>query len=604
MNAETKKDEEPLAAVERGVLGCALLSEQNAALLATRGVRPDWFADLRAREIAATILDFLVAGRPIDPIAIAADLEARKRTGAAPFLERILTDEGIIPAHAEYYVTQLEAARFRAEARRMAREAAEALDAGEELPETTVSRLVTDLSALLRWRTDAREPNPYRIRSELVDSWRKSAEDVAAGRPARAMGLPWGIEGLDFYTQGLYPGLHIVAARPSFGKTMLENYLVRGWLMAGRRVARASLDMTPEALAARALTLMSGESLDRLRGGYMTASDESKVRAACEVTRSWHERILTENTAEEIVARAREIKAADGLDVLTVDYVQLVGTTEQTRYMNDNMAISRAMKVLKAFANETGTPVLLLSQLSRAVEREDREPQLSDLRNSGSIEQEAKTVTFVYPEPSVMQAWMLDEQVSDWKALPIRPGVLNVLKNQDGPTGAVCVRQYAKYGVYEECARIDKERRAELKEAMREESARVAAEKRAGRKASFKDPTPAAVRRGYDFREARPGPANLYAVVRHERGAYEVLRLSELPAMNAAAARLGLGRWQDIQEATGLQAALAALVEIKREHGQPTDAEEIETGPAAAAAPAPPSAPRMPPPSPDNPATL
>mgnify|MGYP003571279627 CR=1 FL=1 len=585
--ATVEKKDEPLA-VERAVLACALMDGKAAALLAERGVKPDWFRDLRCRELAATVRDFLVAGKPIEVLALADDLQKRRKAWGPSFCEKLYAEEGAIAAHAEYYVERLADFHFKESAFSMLADAQLRLDSQEdEKPETTVSRLATDLAALLRWHTDSREPNPHQVREKLVDSWVQSAEDVKAGKPARAMGLPWGIDGLDFYTQGLYPGLHIVAARPSFGKTMLENYLVRGWLMAGKRVARASLDMTPEALAARALTLMSGESLDRLRGGHMTASDEAKVRAACEVTRSWRERILTENTAEEIVSRARAIQAADGLDVLTVDYVQLVGTTEQTRFMNDNQAISRAMKVLKAFANETGTPVLLLSQLSRAVEREDREPQLSDLRDSGSIEQEAKTVTFVYPEPTVMQSWMAEEQVTDWKALPIRPGVLNVLKNQDGATGAVCVRQYAKHGVYEECARVGKEAREELKRQMREEAQRVASEKKAGRKATYKDPTPPEIRRGYDFRKARPGTANLYCVVKHEKGAYEVLRAAELPAMNAAAEALGIGRWTNIQEVEGLQQALAALVRVKREHGIAPDGDELEgSGAGAPEAPA------------------
>lgn len=569
---------EDIAAVERAVLSCVLLDARVGALLAKKGVAEAWFASLRCRDVYCAIRDAIAEGRPIDGAALAIELQAAGKQWAPAFIEGLF-GEGVVAAHAEYYVDRLGDAYFRAELAARCHEALDKLPKGEETVDTTAARLAEGVAALLRWHTSAAEPSPYALRSEAVEEFARAAEDVAAGRPARALGLSWGIRGLDYITQGLYPGLHIIAARPSFGKTMLENYIACHHLKRGRRVARACLDMTPKALAVRGLTLLGGETLSKLRSGFMTASDAAKIRAACEASRTWHEYLLTEGTAEEIVSRARAIKSAGGLDLLTVDYVQLVGTTKQEKFMNDNMVISRAMKAFKGFANETGTPVILLSQLSRAVEKEDRAPQLSDLRDSGSIEQDAKTVTFVYPEPTVMTAWMQEQGVVDWKALDIRPGVLNVLKNQDGGTGAVAVRQFARYGIYEEAQRLTRDEMAAYRDA------RKLAALRAEQSHRRETPrVPKSVAMGYDF--ARAADSARYVVVRHPRGASEVFAADDLPILNAAAQRLGNEPWEPVREAVGLAPALAALAEERRRRGEPLP-EFLPPADAPAAAPVP-----------------
>ena len=582
--AQAEKDDLPH--VEKAVLACALLDEKVAALFSRAGVKPDWFHDTRCREVCARVLDDAALGKPFDCAAMAVELQQGGKTWGPKFAESLVMME-VIPAHAEYYVSRLAEAFFRREAYGFCSDAQNALDAAEESPDAVVSRLSEKLAALLRWRSAGAAPSPYQLRAEAVDEFHQAAEDVAAGRPARALGLSWGSPGLDWITQGLYPGLHIIAARPSFGKTMLENYIAVTHLKAGRRVARACLDMTPRALAIRALTLVGGETLSKLRSGYMTASDEGKIRAAAECSRLWHEHILTETTAEEIVARARAIKAADGLDLLTVDYIQLVGTTEQQKFMNDNMVISRAMKALKGFANDTGTPVILLSQLSRAVEKEDRAPQLSDLRDSGSIEQDAKTVTFVYPEPGVMARWMQDQGVVDWKALDIRPGVLNVLKNQDGGTGAVAVRQFARWGIYEQCARLTREDMDAHRRAVTAAKDAAAIKHRVVTAA-----VSPSVAMGYDFSRAANVPQALYAVVKHPKGSYEVFLAADLPLLNAAAQRLGAAPWASLEEVPGLMNALKRLREIKASHGLAAgpDDEPLPFDPATDARPAGPSA--------------
>ena len=587
--ANEMREAEDLPEVEKAVLACALIDERAAAMMARVGVKPEWFHATRCREVCARVLDSLAKGSPVDYAAIAVDLQQGGKAWGPRFVEELAEKEAL-PSHAEYYVARLAEAHFRRQVYGACSDAQRALDEAEESPDATASRLAERLAALLRWRSAGTAPSPYQLRIEAVDEFHDAHEAVMASppRPAMSLGLSWGIPGLNWITQGLYPGLHVIAARPSFGKTMLENYIALTHLKAGRHVARACLDMTPKALALRALTLLSGETLSKMRNGFMTASDEAKVRAAAEASRLWHEHILTETTAEEIVTRARAIKAAEGLDLLTVDYIQLVGTTDENRYMNDTMVISRAMKALKGFANDTGTPVLLLSQLSRAVEKEDRAPQLSDLRDSGSIEQDAKTVTFVYPEPTVMARWMREQGVADWKALDVRPGVLNVLKNQDGGTGAVAVRQFARYGIYEQCAKLTREDAAAHRAAVA--AAKDAAAIKHRNVAPDVSPSVAI---GHDFARAAAVPEALYSVCKHPKGSYEVFLTADLPMLNAAARRLGDEPWNDLLQVTGLLPALEALRRTRAEHGiAPSPSDEAIFDPAAPSAA--PSAPRGP----------
>ena len=265
--------------VERAVLACALLNEKAAATLARKGVTMEWFDSMRCREVFVAVRDALARGRPVEAGAVAIELQQAGKAWGPDFVER-LVDAQFLPSHMDYYASRLADAFFRRSLASECAEATAALDKAEESLDAVASRLSERVGALLRWHTAGEEPSAHALRAAKVEEFHRAHEDVMAGRPARSLGLSWGIRGMDFITEGLYPGIHVIAARPSFGKTMLENFIACHHLKAGRRVARACLDMTPEALAVRALTLLGGESLSKLRNGYMTASDEAKVRAA------------------------------------------------------------------------------------------------------------------------------------------------------------------------------------------------------------------------------------------------------------------------------------------------------------------------------------
>ena len=239
----------------------------------------------------------------------------------------------------------------------------------------------------------------------------------AYGRDGGLSGISTGLMDLDKQLGGLHPSdLLILAGRPSMGKTALATNIAFNVAKAyawepqpdgsrktvnGGIVAFFSLEMSAEQLSMRILADASGVSSDRLRKGEIDASEFGRVRdAAIEIQEAPLYIDATGGLSiSKLAARARRLKRQHGLDLVVVDYLQLVTAGEGTRSEGRVQEVSQITMGLKSLAKELGVPVIALSQLSRQVEqREDKRPQLSDLRESGSIEQDADAVMFVYRE--------------------------------------------------------------------------------------------------------------------------------------------------------------------------------------------------------------
>ena len=239
----------------------------------------------------------------------------------------------------------------------------------------------------------------------------------AYGRDGGLSGISTGLMDLDKQLGGLHPSdLLILAGRPSMGKTALATNIAFNVAKAyawepqpdgsrktvnGGIVAFFSLEMSAEQLSMRILADASGVSSDRLRKGEIDASEFGRVRdAAIEIQEAPLYIDATGGLSiSKLAARARRLKRQHGLDLVVVDYLQLVTAGEGTRSEGRVQEVSQITMGLKTLAKELGVPVIALSQLSRQVEqREDKRPQLSDLRESGSIEQDADAVMFVYRE--------------------------------------------------------------------------------------------------------------------------------------------------------------------------------------------------------------
>lgn len=285
----------------------------------------------------------------------------------------------------------------------------------------------------------------------------------AFSRDGGLAGVSSGLIDLDRQLGGLHPSdLVILAGRPSMGKTALATNIAfsvarsYAWeptptgerkTVNGGVVAFFSLEMSAEQLAMRLLAEVTGVSSDRLRKGEIDQVEFGRVRdAASEINEApLHIDATGGLSLAKLTARARRLKRTVGLDLIVVDYLQLVTASDNSRDQNRVQEVSAITQGLKALAKELSVPVIALSQLSRQVEnREDKRPQLSDLRESGSIEQDADVVMFVYresyyvgrAEPSDQKKeehWQWQEDMDRLR------GVAEVIigKQRHGPIGTV-----------------------------------------------------------------------------------------------------------------------------------------------------------------------
>src|SRR5580704_17575729 len=297
--------------------------------------------------------------------------------------------------------------------------------------------------------------------------------EAAFKRSGRTVGVATGFTDLDKKLGGLHPSdLVILAGRPSMGKTSLATNIafnaakayVEGVGPDGRKIAEDgavigffSLEMSAEQLATRILAEESGVSSDRIRRGEVRKDDFDKFVTASNRLASVP--LYIDDTPALSVAalrtRARRLKRQQGLGLIVIDYLQLLRPSNQTRAQDNRVQeISEITRGLKALAKELDVPVLALSQLSRAVEqREDKRPMLADLRESGSIEQDADVVMFIFREeyylsreptrrPDEAES-KYSERYQEWRErLETVHGLgeIIVAKQRHGPIGAVKLR--------------------------------------------------------------------------------------------------------------------------------------------------------------------
>jgi replicative DNA helicase len=279
-----------------------------------------------------------------------------------------------------------------------------------------------------------------------IDNLYKNSREVT--------GLATEFDDFDKMTSGLQKGeLIIIAARPSMGKTALainiaENVAVKGNAI----VAVFSLEMSKESLLRRMLASQAGVDQRRLQTGFLPDEDKAKLREA--LNQLVETRLFIDDTAAislaEMRARARRLKhIRGGLDLIVVDYLQLMTATVPSsgkrNYENRTQEVSAISRGLKALAKELNVPVVALSQLSRAgVQRkDDHRPMLSDLRESGSIEQDADVVAFIHREAYYSKDKEALSEVDKAKSEII------IEKQRNGPTGTVHMYFNSRYTRFE-----------------------------------------------------------------------------------------------------------------------------------------------------------
>jgi replicative DNA helicase len=257
-------------------------------------------------------------------------------------------------------------------------------------------------------------------------------------------GVPTGFTELDEMTSGLQPSdLIIIAARPSMGKTSLAlNIAMHVGTKTDMTVGVFSLEMSKEQLFLRLLTGEARIDAHRLRGGFLGERDWGKLSQA--IGTLSEAKIFIDDTPSigmlEMRAKCRRLASEHGLHLVVVDYVQLM--QGRGRFENRTLELASISRSIKALAKELRVPIILLSQLSRAPEsRADHRPQLSDLRESGALEQDADVVGFIYREEMYLDK---GQPPADSQGI----AELIIAKQRNGPTGTVrlaFIREFTRF---------------------------------------------------------------------------------------------------------------------------------------------------------------
>lgn len=402
---------------EQALLGAALYDNAAMERLDER-LRAEHFYEPFHGRLFKRIEDLVTRGRLAEPIIIADGFggdPAFEDLGGVRYLAD-LVDRAPPAANAPDYSRAIYELAVRRELIRIGGDiaAAAASPSDERSPDQQLEDAEQALYAIAE-HTDAKQG--FQVFSSALDGAMAMVER-AKNAKGEVTGIATGLIDLDRKLGGLHPSdLVILAARPSMGKTALATniafYMAKTYQgeidpstgreqpARGARVGFYSLEMSEEQLALRILSEVSGISGDKMRRGEIEDHDFYRLRDAQQLIRSipLHIDATGGISLAKLAARARRLKRTKGLDAIFVDYLQLV--TDGTARKGDNRVqeVSKITGGLKALAKELQVPVIALSQLSRQVEnREDKKPQLSDLRESGSIEQDADAVMFLYRE--------------------------------------------------------------------------------------------------------------------------------------------------------------------------------------------------------------
>lgn len=268
--------------------------------------------------------------------------------------------------------------------------------------------------------------------------------DALYNNPDAFIGVPSGYTDLDRMTNGLQAGdLIIIAGRPSMGKTTLAVNIAENAAISQKTpVAIFSMEMSAEQLTLRMISSLGRVNQSHLRNGQLTTDDWTRITSATDLLQSAP--IYIDETAgltpTEIRARARRLKREKDIGLIVVDYLQLMTVSGNTE--NRATEISEISRSLKGIAKELGCPVIALSQLNRGVEqRTDKKPVMSDLRESGAIEQDADLILMIYRE-----------EVYEPKTT--RKGIADIIitKQRNGPTGEVQMTFLGEYTRFENFA--------------------------------------------------------------------------------------------------------------------------------------------------------
>lgn len=412
---------------ERAVLGALLLNDELIHTIAHL-VRAEDFYSIAHRHIYQAMLELIQRGKRIDLVTLQDALIVQdnlEAIGGVVYLLSLQEDIpalGLIQQHAHIIKEKSVLRDLIDSATRIVSNCYNQDDKGIDVVLDEAEKTIFDIS-------HKRTKNNF----VQLDIWLKKTfqhlSDIKSHSKG-VTGIPTGYKKLDAMTSGFQNGdLIVLAARPSMGKTAFSLCLAMQAASSGHSVGIFSLEMSAEQLTLRLLSSESGVPLHKIRSGQISSQEWLELTAVAGQLAEM--KIFIDDTAMtdimELRTKARKLKADHGLQYIVIDYLQLLHSPK--RHENRHQEVSEISRSLKGLAKELGVPIVALSQLSRGVDsRTDKRPMLSDLRESGAIEQDADLIMFVYRD----SVYNLEAE---------NPALTEIIvgKQRNGPTGTVYI---------------------------------------------------------------------------------------------------------------------------------------------------------------------
>jgi len=415
---------------EKSVLGSMFLSKY-ATQKALESLNKDLFyldANQKIFEAIKTLREKLIS---IDMTTVTEELENKKQLKQIGGIEYLTEIINFVPtaANIDEYIRIVEE---KAILRRLIEEATEIVSSGYN-QEEDISEVLDNAEKKILNVVKTKKGTEFRSIQDVLLKTQSDLEKLSQQK-GEITGIPTGFYDLDKVTSGLHENeLIIIAARPAMGKTAFALNLATNIAMnTDKTVALFNMEMSGEQLAMRMLSSVGQIEANKLRSGKLEHHDWKKFNEA--MSRLAETKLFIDDTAgmtiSEIKAKCRRLYNSEGgLGIVIIDYLQLISGS--ARYAgNRQQEVSEISRSLKTLAMELNIPVIALAQLSRTVEgREDKRPLLSDLRESGSIEQDADIVAFLYREDYYTKQISIDENTSKSEFI--------IAKNRSGPTTTV-----------------------------------------------------------------------------------------------------------------------------------------------------------------------
>ena len=435
---------------EQGVLGCVLLSAHDSMGICIEKLKAGStaFYDLRHREIYSHLSEMYDRKEAIDVITLQQRLKDRSQLEAVGGIEYLASLPDAVPsaANLEYYLGIVEEKHL---LRRMIQTCTEVVGRVYE-NQGEVDALLDEVEREILRIGEERVSEVSDTIKSLVAKAINTIEDLHKHQGVLT-GISTGFKDLDKMTSGLHAGeMVVIAARPSMGKTSLAMNIVEHVAVDQKLpVAVFSLEMTAASLVLRMLCSKARVNLRSVRDGFLADRDFPKLTGAAGKI-SGAPLFIDDSSALSILqlrARARRLFQQHGIRLFVVDYLQLLNSTSR-RAENRQQEIADISSGIKALAKELKVPVVVLSQLNRELERDkNRKPRLSDLRESGAIEQDADLVGLLYKPSSGDEDEPATEEVD---AAEVN---LYIAKQRNGPTGDVRLTFLRPFTRFESAAR-------------------------------------------------------------------------------------------------------------------------------------------------------